>query len=59
MPISLRYILILSSHLRLGLPKYLFNLSLKNIKYVAYSPQESHAAELDFSNWLADGNTTG
>ena len=29
------------------------------IKSLAYSSQGSHTGQLDFSNWLADGSTTG
>ena len=36
-------------------------LDFKNykIKSAAYSSQGSHTDQLDFCNWLADGNTTG
>ena len=35
------------------------NIIIKKIKFVAYSFQGSHTGQLDFLNWLADGNTTG
>ena len=31
----------------------------KKIKSVTYSYQGSHAGQLDFRNWLANGSTTG
>ena len=33
--------------------------SVFKIKSVAYSSQGSHTGQLDFSNWLTDGSTTG
>ena len=37
----------------------IINVTIRKIKFVAYSSQGSHTDQLDFCNWLADGSTTG
>ena len=37
----------------------IYSVKLKKIKSVAYSSQGSHAGQLEFRNWLADGSTMG